>query len=114
MVRCGACRTEFDAPGEGRHACPTCGAINQVSAAPRSTDEAPSPTPPSAAPPAAPSTPTSPITPGAQGVVPEPPGIQPEAAAPPNEVQCSECEFEFFVGDIEVASCPNCGTEVKV
>jgi hypothetical protein len=30
IVRCGKCRTEFEAPGEGRFACPACGAANEV------------------------------------------------------------------------------------
>lgn len=99
MVRCGACRTEFDVAGAGRHACPTCGAINQVAEAPQASPQASAPqTPPGA-------------FPGAQ------PG-QEEAAGPsapePTRARCSQCDFEFFVGDIDVAECPNCGTEVKV
>jgi DNA-directed RNA polymerase subunit RPC12/RpoP len=30
------------------------------------------------------------------------------------KVACPNCQFEFFVGDIEVAECPNCGAEVSV
>lgn len=26
---------------------------------------------------------------------------------------CPECEFTFIVGDIDVATCPNCGAEVE-
>jgi hypothetical protein len=121
MVRCGACRTEFDAPGEGRHACPTCGAVNQVGAAPEGAAE----TAPESAPPplATPSTEPSPVSPpgptpapaspGLEGIPPAPDSDTP-ASPPPGQVKCEECQFEFFVGDIEIASCPNCGTEVKV
>jgi hypothetical protein len=28
-------------------------------------------------------------------------------------VTCPECEFTFFVGDIAVATCPNCEAEVR-
>ncbi len=34
MVRCGRCRTQFDVPGEGRFACPSCGSANQVGGSP--------------------------------------------------------------------------------
>ena len=30
MVRCGACRTQFEVPGPGRFACPNCGSVNVV------------------------------------------------------------------------------------
>jgi len=30
IVKCGRCRSQFDAPGEGRYACPACGAPNEV------------------------------------------------------------------------------------
>ena len=30
IVRCGRCRTQFEAPGPGRYACPGCGATNEV------------------------------------------------------------------------------------
>ena len=30
IVRCGRCRSQFDAPGEGRVACPVCGTPNEV------------------------------------------------------------------------------------
>ncbi len=95
-VRCGACRTEFDAATEGRHACPTCGAVNEVSSMP-STQEAPVPpmTVPSAS---------------------APPPAAPEAPPPTTlaKVACDQCSFEFVVGDIEVATCPNCSAEVKM
>jgi hypothetical protein len=98
IVRCGACRTEFDAPGEGRHACPTCGAINQVSAAPPAAGQAPPPS-------------SGPLTPtGVPGAAPP----APAETAPLTRVTCDECSFEFVVGDIEVASCPNCTAEVTL
>jgi len=51
IVRCGRCSTSFDAPEPGRHACPACGAVNEVKAAapplvppsPPPAPEAPSP-----------------------------------------------------------------------
>lgn len=124
MVRCGACRTEFDAPGDGRHACPTCGAMNQVKSAlpdsdqtlsPPASDPPPADPPPGAPDPMAPGLEgVAPEVPGLEGVAPEVPGTQAPALAAPHEVQCSECQFQFFVGDIEVASCPNCDSEVKL
>jgi rRNA maturation endonuclease Nob1 len=30
IVRCGRCKTEFDAPSEGVFACPSCGTSNEV------------------------------------------------------------------------------------
>ena len=97
MVRCGACRTQFDVTGPGRYSCPSCGSVNMVRGA-----AAP---PPSAAPGYAPG--------------PEMPAGMPAAAPPPPvdnspspKIQCPECDFGFIVGDIAVASCPNCGAEV--
>lgn len=92
IVRCGACRTEFDAPGEGRHPCPSCGAVNQVS----TTRPAATPRPPGG---------------------PSPSAASPPAAPEPailSRVTCGECAFEFVVGDIELATCPNCSAEVKL
>ncbi|MDH3731190.1 MAG: hypothetical protein OES13_08730 [Acidimicrobiia bacterium] len=98
-VRCGACRTEFEAEAEGRHACPTCGAVNEVSA-----------TPPPQGSPAAPDQPAAPLAaapPTAGGSVGAP------APAPAlTKVACDQCSFEFVVGDIEVATCPNCSSQV--
>ena len=106
MVRCGACRTEFDVPGPGRFSCPNCGSVNMVRGA--------------ADPPIAP--------PGVGGRGGPPPGYgqQPAAYPPPAtpppppapeppspKLECPECEFEFIVGQIEVATCPNCGAEVE-
>jgi hypothetical protein len=28
-------------------------------------------------------------------------------------IECPECGFSFIVGDIAVATCPNCATEVR-
>lgn len=106
MVRCGACRTEFDVTGEGRFPCPTCGAVNQVGG------EAPSGPPPGVAPPPGP-TPESRRPPGSEELT-VPPTAPPSAPAETPKVACSNCQFEFFVGDIEVAECPNCGAEVSV
>ncbi len=95
-VRCGACRTEFDAATEGRHACPTCGAVNQVSSMP-SAQEAPVP----------------PMTVPSDSA---PPPAASEAPPPTTlaKVACDQCSFEFIVGDIEIANCPNCSAEVKM
>jgi hypothetical protein len=47
----------------------------------------------------------------------QPPPYQPPpppAPEPPSpKLQCPECEFTFIVGQIETATCPNCGTEVQ-
>ena len=93
IVRCGACRTEFDAPGVGRHSCPSCGAVNQVTAAP-DPGVPPTSTPPSTGPLGAP--------------------VSHEPAVPLNRIECTECSFGFVVGDIEVATCPNCSAEVRI
>lgn len=89
MVRCGACRSQFDVTGEGRFPCPHCGAVNQVGA-----DQAPE---------------GAPSPPGAPPLVP--PGPPP---APVSKISCGECSFEFVVGDIAVATCPNCNATVEV
>jgi LSD1 subclass zinc finger protein len=97
MVRCGACRTQFDVPGAGRFACPVCGSVNvvreQPGAAPASVGGYP-------------------VAPGAAG------GQSPAAPTPPPNrpsprVTCSECGFAFIVGEIALATCPNCGAEVR-
>ncbi len=98
MVRCGACRSSFDVPGPGRHACPACGATNQVGAA------------------AAPPGPAGGGF-GAPGGGFVAPGGGPAAPPPPpveiTRVECSACSFRFIVGEVEVAVCPNCGAEVE-
>jgi LSD1 subclass zinc finger protein len=100
IVRCGACRTQFEVPGAGRFTCPVCGSVNMV------RDQSGSAAPP----------PTVGGYPAAPGAVP---GNQPPAPAPPPpntplpRVECGECEFSFIVGDIAVATCPNCGAEVR-
>ncbi len=101
IVRCGACRTEFQVPGAGRFACPTCGATNEV----RGNETG------GMAPPPGPAGPP-PGGPGLAGVSPPPAPEPPPANV--SRVGCPACSFEFFVGEIDVASCPNCGTEVTV
>jgi len=89
MVRCGACRTQFDVPGAGRFSCPVCGSVNVVrggaGADPR---DAPPTGPPPAPPPPRPPDPPSP------------------------RIECPHCGFKFIVGNIAKARCPNCGNEV--
>jgi predicted RNA-binding Zn-ribbon protein involved in translation (DUF1610 family) len=99
MVRCGACRTQFEVPGPGRFACPNCGSVNVVrDAAGGTTSEMGGyPTAPGAA----------------QGAGPPPPPPPPPPPAPLPRIQCPECDFSFIVGDIVVATCPNCGAEVR-
>jgi LSD1 subclass zinc finger protein len=100
MVRCGACRTQFEVPGAGRFACPTCGSVNvvrdQAGAAPSSIAGYPA----------------------APNVVGGPPQTSAPPPPPPNRpsprITCPSCSFSFIVGDIAVATCPNCGTEVRI
>lgn len=93
-MRCGACRTQFEVPGAGRFACPVCGSVNVVRDAP-------------AAPTSVGGYPAAPgSVPG--GATPPPPPPPP----PPPKIECPECRYEFFVGQIEVATCPNCAAEV--
>ena len=89
IVRCGACRTQFEVPGAGRFTCPVCGSVNMVRD--QSGGAAPPPT--------------------VGGYPPAPPSPPPSTPLP--RVQCGECEFSFIVGDIAVATCPNCGAEVR-
>lgn len=88
MVRCGACRTQFNVGGPGRYSCPACGSLNVVRGPPGSE------TPP-------------PVTTGMP-----PPPRPPEPPSP--RTVCTECEFAFIVGNIDIAKCPNCGAEVRV
>ena len=99
-VRCGACRTQFEVSGPGRHSCPSCGSVNVVreQAAPNS--------PTVGGYQAAPG-----VDPGA--ISPPPPPPPPPPSPPPPKIACSECGFEFYVGQIAMATCPNCEAEVK-
>jgi len=83
-VGCGRCRTQFPVDGPGRYGCPACGAVNEVRPA---ADPEP-------------------------GLMVPPPAPEPVAASP--RVTCAGCSFSFIVGDIDVASCPNCGADVPV
>ncbi|HEX6946864.1 MAG TPA: hypothetical protein VF246_05905 [Acidimicrobiia bacterium] len=84
-VRCGACRTQFEVSGAGRFACPVCGSVNVV----RGAD--------------------GPQNSGMGGY----PQGGPEPPPPPlPRVTCPQCEFSFVVGQIAVATCPNCNAEV--
>jgi Zn finger protein HypA/HybF involved in hydrogenase expression len=85
IVRCGACRSQFDAPGAGRFACPACGSVNVVRGgeAPNRQPSAP------AAPPPRP---------------PDPPSAR---------MACPQCQFSFIIGEVATAKCPNCGAEVE-
>lgn len=103
MVRCGACRQEFDVSGDGRFPCPHCGAINQVGDSP----------PPMPGPPTAPGAGDPSGAKKLEGIGSSPPVAPPE----PIEVKrviCGKCQFQFVVGDIALAICPNCGAEVDV
>ncbi len=95
MVRCGACRTQFEVPGAGRFACPVCGSVNVVREAAGG----------------APATMGGyPTAPGAGEAQPPPP---PPPKPPLPKIECPECAFSFIVGEIAVATCPNCGAEVR-
>lgn len=93
IVRCGSCRTQFEVAGAGRFSCPACGSVNvvrnQTATGPASAGAYPTA-------PGAPATPTPP---------------PPDRPSP--RIHCPECAFTFIVGDIAVATCPNCGTEVQ-
>ena len=96
IVRCGACRTQFEVPGAGRFTCPVCGSVNMV------REQAGG----------APST-TMGGYPAAPGAVPGNQAPPPPSNAPAPRIPCPECEFTFIVGDIAVATCPNCGAQVR-
>ncbi len=98
MVRCGACRAQFDAPGPGRYSCPACGSVNMI------RDQAGAP--PAGAPG---SYPTAPGVQGGQQAPPPPP--PPERPVP--KIKCPECGFEFHVGEVARVVCPMCSSEVK-
>lgn len=97
IVRCGACRTQFDVPGAGRFTCPVCGSVNVVRA-------------PNSGPGTLGGYPAAPGAVPNQGP-PQPPPPPPETPSP--RVTCPECDFSFIVGNIAVATCPNCGAEVS-
>jgi predicted RNA-binding Zn-ribbon protein involved in translation (DUF1610 family) len=88
IVRCGACRTQFDVPGPGRFTCPRCGSVNVVRAADPSGGNA------------------------GRGAAPPPPPPPPQPPSP--RVTCPSCDFRFIVGDVTVAKCPNCGADVTI
>jgi predicted RNA-binding Zn-ribbon protein involved in translation (DUF1610 family) len=94
IVRCGACRTQFEVAGAGRFSCPSCGSVNVVRDQTATGPAAASPYP------AAPGAPAAP-----------PPTPQPDRPSP--RISCPDCAFTFIVGDIPVATCPNCGIEVQ-
>jgi len=93
IVRCGSCRTQFEVAGAGRFSCPSCGSVNvvrnQTATGPASAGAYPT----------------------APGAPPTPPTPQPDRPSP--RISCPECAFTFIVGDIAVATCPNCGYEVQ-
>lgn len=96
MVRCGSCRTQFEVSGAGRFTCPVCASVNVVRDA---SGEAP------------PAMAGYPTAPGAVAGNPPPP---PPPDIPTPRVECPECAFSFIVGDIAVATCPNCEAEVQI
>lgn len=91
IVNCGRCGTQFQVPGEGRFSCPACGTANEVH---RTAPPGPGGGPMSA--------------PGGPGI-PRPPAPEP----PSPRTTCPDCAFSFIVGEISVATCPNCGLEVS-
>ena len=97
-ARCGRCGTEFEVLRPGRYACPACGVTNEVRAgAPPATGG---------------SLQAGPHGAGPQGPLAPPP---PPPEQPSRRAHCpdKECGFSFIVGEIAVAHCPMCGTEVK-
>lgn len=99
MVRCGSCRTQFDAPGPGRFACPSCGSVNMIR-------DAGGGAPPPAAYPSAPGGQVDPR----MATPPPPPPPPPEREVP--KITCPECEFSFYAGEVAVVVCPNCTAEI--
>ncbi len=90
-ARCGRCGTGFEVMAPGRYACPACGVTNEV--------RGPAGGPPGAGP-------------RAQDMAPPPP--PPEAPSRRTRCRAAQCGFSFIVGDVNVAPCPMCGTEVRV
>ena len=105
-VRCGSCRNEFEVAGPGKYSCPVCSSVNVV----RDQTTA---TPPAAVGgyPAAPGVVAGDVPGVVPGDVPPPPPPPPQPPMP--KIECSECGFGFFVGEIAVATCPNCEAEVE-
>jgi hypothetical protein len=99
MVRCGACRTQFDAPGPGRYACPSCGSVNMIRDAAGGAPAAPAPGGYPTAPGVQPSMPSSP-----------PPPPPPDPVVP--KITCPECDFTFYAGSVAIVVCPNCTAEI--
>jgi len=84
IARCGRCGATIEVSGAGRFQCPACGTTNQVS-------------------PAASEPPT--VSEVLPPVDPAPPAAR---------VRCPGCDFEFIVGEVDSAICPNCREEVTV
>lgn len=103
IVRCGACKTQFDVPGEGRYSCPACGSVNMVRGGPGAPGPGGAPPPGSMPPTGAPGDPAAPPAPQ-----PPPP---PDPPAP--KIECPECGFSFIHGQVSVAVCPMCAAEVE-
>jgi len=89
-ARCPRCQTVFSVGGPGRYTCPGCGVTNEVRDAPHDGGAPPGP-------------------PG--GIMTPPPPPPPDP--PSSKMACPECEFEFIVGAIAVATCPMCNAEVQ-
>jgi LSD1 subclass zinc finger protein len=98
MVRCGACRNQFEVPGAGRFACPVCGSVNMVREAPGGAPSGLG---------------GYPAAPGVVGSPTPPMPPPPPANTPSPRLECPNCSFSFIVGDIDVATCPNCGSRVN-
>lgn len=109
-VRCGACRSSVNISRPGRFSCPRCGAVNQVKG-------------PAAGPGGVPPTGPDPSHPGPEpgpGGYPGPASPGPSVSPPPPpdppspRVTCPECSFNFIVGQVQTAICPNCRAEVPL
>ena len=99
-ARCGRCATGFEVIRPGRYACPACGVTNEVrGGSPGQPGVGPQPGPPGAGPPGQMSSPAPP----------------PPPERPSRRARCPDkgCGFSFIVGEIAMAPCPMCGTEVR-